>query len=243
MPLTCTTCGISKWKSEFSRRDRDRIVRVCKSCRDIRDKEKREQRAKARTEGRRICSMCHQPKETTCFVGGDSRCKSCRSDKLRRERENMPLHPGNGSRGTMETGFLCSMCQVHKPATEFSLKRGYLDYRCKACMAERSAWYRSTPHGCFVFAKQIAIRRNLAWDISESRYGDLRLRDCFYCGGALPPTGTALDRIDNALGYLDGNVVPCCRLCNIIRADNFTSAEMSRLGRVISEIMVDRTMH
>ena len=47
---------------------------------------------------------------------------------------------------------------------------------------------------------------------------------CHYCG--LPPqteskyrtvkniTYNGLDRVDNGLGYVAGNVVPCCRFCN-----------------------------
>lgn len=39
---------------------------------------------------------------------------------------------------------------------------------------------------------------------------------CNYCGGLLPETGVALDRIDSTLGYTVENVAPCCTRCNSI---------------------------
>lgn len=36
-------------------------------------------------------------------------------------------------------------------------------------------------------------------------------------GGALKLNG--IDRIDNSLGYIEGNVATCCKMCNISKGD------------------------
>ena len=71
--------------------------------------------------------------------------------------------------------------------------------------------------------KQNARKRGLVWAISDKRFESLISGNCFYCGAApsmiagevahpIPYSG--IDRCDNTQGYLDDNVVSCCRQCN-----------------------------
>ena len=61
--------------------------------------------------------------------------------------------------------------------------------------------------------------------MTPEQFEELIQRDCFYCG--IPPQtslrakwldGTfvynGIDRWDNDLGYVEGNVVACCKSCN-----------------------------
>lgn len=73
-----------------------------------------------------------------------------------------------------------------------------------------------------------AKKRNLEWGISDEDARSLFSSSCFYCGS--PPmavhkdrydaTGqrdflyNGIDRVDNDLGYIHGNIVPCCGFCN-----------------------------
>jgi hypothetical protein len=50
--------------------------------------------------------------------------------------------------------------------------------------------------------------------------------ECHYCLGPLNRTGGGLDRVDNNLGHLCYNVVPCCRKCNSIKEDDILYEEM-----------------
>ena len=73
-----------------------------------------------------------------------------------------------------------------------------------------------------------AKRRKLDWILSDEKVRELIIQPCHYCGslpslhdkdstfrefnGDFPSNG--IDRIDNIKGYIEGNVVPCCKLCN-----------------------------
>jgi hypothetical protein len=60
---------------------------------------------------------------------------------------------------------------------------------------------------------------------------------CVYCG--YPATG--LDRMDNSIGHLMENCVPCCKECNIARMNNFTHEEMKIIGLAIKQVKDNRT--
>lgn len=73
--------------------------------------------------------------------------------------------------------------------------------------------------------KANAKSRGVVFDLELETIVALFASDCFYCGR--PPsmtisrtnhwgefTYTGIDRVDNELGYSDGNVVPCCMECN-----------------------------
>jgi len=80
-------------------------------------------------------------------------------------------------------------------------------------------------------AKRHAKDRSLIWSLSKE-FVDLIVRlPCEYCGvkssnvlrdkkhlDGFPYNG--LDRVDNSHGYVETNVVPCCKMCNIAKQDH-----------------------
>jgi hypothetical protein len=76
--------------------------------------------------------------------------------------------------------------------------------------------------------KKSAIKRSLDFNLARDRFHSLIESNCHYCG-AEPSMKkiddsiisenyiyfhNGLDRIDNSLGYIDSNVLPCCPICN-----------------------------
>lgn len=72
--------------------------------------------------------------------------------------------------------------------------------------------------------RQGAIVRNLDWKISKDRFAKLSKQNCHYCGAEPSQiygknhNGTyvynGIDRVDNSIGYIIENCVPCCGVCN-----------------------------
>lgn len=54
-----------------------------------------------------------------------------------------------------------------------------------------------------------------AFTLSLAQYRKMWQKPCAYCGD--PTITTGLDRIDSDLGYVPGNVAPCCWTCNIMK--------------------------
>jgi hypothetical protein len=82
--------------------------------------------------------------------------------------------------------------------------------------------------------KHDADKRNIVFSLSKEQFVELATQDCFYCGskpfkieknksnnGDFIYNG--IDRIDNTRGYIEGNMVTCCIICN--RAKNSMSSD------------------
>jgi hypothetical protein len=63
-----------------------------------------------------------------------------------------------------------------------------------------------------------AKKRGMDATLTLDEFAALSSQACFYCGGALPPDGHGLDRVNSKVGYVIGNVVSCCKVCNIAKA-------------------------
>lgn len=63
---------------------------------------------------------------------------------------------------------------------------------------------------------------------------------CYYCLGVLKPGGHGLDRMDNSLGHVCFNVVPCCWDCNELKGIRLSYEEMMLLVPVLREIRLRR---
>jgi hypothetical protein len=73
--------------------------------------------------------------------------------------------------------------------------------------------------------KRNAYRRGLEFGISKEKFIGMIKLNCFYCNH--PPSRyfklqngnggiiyNGIDRINNSLGYIEDNIVPCCSICN-----------------------------
>ena len=75
------------------------------------------------------------------------------------------------------------------------------------------------------------------WGLSREQVVAIISSACRYCGSQpanvkqhkntiSPLRYSGIDRIDNAAGYTEGNVVPCCRVCNRAK-ETLTVAEFA----------------
>lgn len=101
----------------------------------------------------------------------------------------------------------CSRCPRIKNYTEAAFNKVYLSY------------------------SNMASKRGLCFELTKEDVRILTSRNCFYCGvepGNLSKSkyGTGsysyngIDRMNNEIGYIKQNVVPCCKMCNFAKGKN-----------------------
>ena len=137
-----------------------------------------------------------------------------------------------------------------------------LSYECKECHRERKKgrdrrkerWAALTPE-----QKELRRQRMLRWSRTQrGRATHLRkayqrvdacnltadeileyiVQPCVYCGTTTKNRG--LDRIDNSLPHIKGNVQTACTDCNVMRGDRFTVQEMKLIGKTVALIRAAR---
>lgn len=69
-------------------------------------------------------------------------------------------------------------------------------------------------------SKTSAHKRGKSWNITDDKAKELMTSPCHYCGLIeLGVRVNGIDRVNNEIGYEEGNVVPCCKLCNYFKKD------------------------
>jgi hypothetical protein len=114
---------------------------------------------------------------------------------------------------------------------------GLLSSHVQSCGCQKidSARIKKVPRGmsslksCYGFYERCAKNRNLDFQISLEVFQKITSENCYYCG-AKPSNShqrtrgngayiyNGIDRIDNNKGYIDGNIVPCCKRCNYMKS-------------------------
>ena len=75
-----------------------------------------------------------------------------------------------------------------------------------------------------------AQSRNIEFSLSTDEFLSFWQKPCTYCGAEIETIG--LDRLENHLGYVLGNVVPCCRDCNVMKMSQGLGEFIARVERV-----------
>ncbi len=88
-----------------------------------------------------------------------------------------------------------------------------------------------------------AKERSIIWQISEATFRALIFQPCYYC--SVPPSNViirkrkeirynGIDRMDNAQGYLETNVVSCCTVCNQMKSDRSLREFLDHIRKVLA---------
>ncbi|AQY55293.1 endonuclease VII [Escherichia phage vB_EcoS_ESCO41] len=144
---------------------------------------------------------------------------------------------------------VCKKCGVEKPFELFckhkQCKNG-ITHECKECSEARRVpldpkekadydkrrYERSRDSHLKMMSENnelYKMRHYIASDKKKGFVSDINIEyciikmnePCHYCGHIDTPAN-GLDRIDNSIGHVKSNLVPCCRLCNMTRGDRWS---------------------
>ena len=72
--------------------------------------------------------------------------------------------------------------------------------------------YNQSPNGKYSMYKKAAKKDGREFKLSLDEFQSFWQKNCYYCNSKIQTIG--LDRINNNLGYVIDNIVPCCTVCN-----------------------------
>lgn len=140
----------------------------------------------------------------------------------------------------------CKKCGELKSIKEFALHvigKPIKRRVCHDCFNKDNMAKSLTSKYRWQSSKSRCLRTDQIWDISFEDFEVLIKNRCHYCDGELNKTGCGLDRKNNNLGYIAGNVVPCCKECNAVKNSFFTYEDMMLLSPVLKQIRRQKDAH
>jgi hypothetical protein len=92
--------------------------------------------------------------------------------------------------------------------------------------------------------KRGAQKRELEWALTDCQFDELIKQDCHYCASAPAQKSkvkgcrgdliyNGIDRVRNEQGYVTGNVVPCCFVCNSMKRTMSLERFIAHLRKVV----------
>jgi len=118
------------------------------------------------------------------------------------------------SRGCKSPSRSLALCQKH-----YDEGRKKDPFFCIA-LSQRSVQYSKTHKRRFSAARRKVIALGKwEWKLEFEPYKVLIEMPCYYCGYHYSECGSGIDRYDNTIGYVPGNVVACCGVCNTMKSN------------------------
>ena len=242
---TCTRCHQEKPLEEFynSSSSRDGKKSWCRSCHcdDTRQYAKahpdmvRRTRIKADRK-RETCVDCGRSKRVAERTTNGPICRSCYG-KRHKEQCHLCDNVRSVIRRLPDGSPLCSSCHKKTKPRDIcgicgkeSMIEGRLNGApvCKACRRRMSLT------AVFSRAKRGALRLNHEWLLTKEEFGHLVSSKCHYCGDGPDSLHgfIGVDRINNAVGYIVENCVPCCWPCNRAKGPSGYDEYIARCRKV-----------
>ena len=99
--------------------------------------------------------------------------------------------------------------------------------------------------------RKSAKSRKLPFELTPERFRELTKADCYICGA--PPAGSyrhdkspayrtpytyqGIDRCENDRGYVDDNVIPCCKVCNRAKSNLTLEAYLLHIHQQFNHVI------
>lgn len=159
----------------------------------------------------------------------------------------------------------CPKCGITKERGQFNKKskaKDGLNPWCKDCHYAHNANYRATRPGRLKAYYELHPEKLVAARFKKARLPSTRFKSlqkraktdgivveitlsdwlaltasnlCYYCDGPLGDTGSRIDRADNSLGYVLGNCVPCCWICNQMKHTQNFDVWLAKMRTIVEK--------
>lgn len=177
------------------------------------------------------CSNCSRaPQALSEFRVGEKEYKTCQTcrDKGKRNDTKRREDPGQRERKNAK-GREMKYYQTYRERKREENHEAFKAHNNEIQKEWRSQniehmreWARTHVNTRLSAIKSSAVTRNKSWNITDEKAKELMTSPCHYCGLInLGVRVNGIDRVNNDIGYEDGNVVPCCKLCNYFKK-NYT---------------------
>lgn len=140
---------------------------------------------------------------------------------------------------------ICKGCGENKPLEQFWKAKQNIDGRygkCSACRMKEivaKGVLQSVQHRYSIYktsSHRRKSRSSLEFSITVEQFDTITKQPCEYCGGFSPNKDfCGIDRVDDTKGYVLGNCVPCCSICNFMKRDLTQEDFLKHIAKIHSK--------
>ena len=139
----------------------------------------------------------------------------------------------------------CSKCGQRRPVEKFyrdkRSKDGY-ESQCKLCRSIAQKSRRSGSKSRFSRYKSRAKRDGIIFKLSYEEFKKITDQSCFYCGTYSENSVKdfcGIDRVNSSKGYIKGNIVPCCNVCNMMKGIMYQQEFLDKVEEIYYNLIHD----
>jgi len=209
----------------------------------------------------RFCKNCEKTKPLDEFVGAKNKgyvksCKDCRETWIRNDKNRDKEHRNALAReaskkperiATKKAWEEANPDKVEQKCKKSRAKRaakdidGYLQHNANVMknwrdrnpekMEEANRKRRESIEAHFKIYQRSARLKKLEFTFSEEEFKEMVVKPCYYCSIVDEKGFNGIDRMNQAVGYIQSNGVSCCIMCNWLK------------GSLDSATFIKRTQH
>lgn len=133
----------------------------------------------------------------------------------------------------------CLGCNNSKGVADTAtfIRKAYYRYRGEYYDDDTNIWFVHKKKPSIYAYKGRAENKGVSFELTKGYFEELISGDCEYCKRS-PTTWFGIDRIVPSLGYVFGNVVPCCCDCNTDKLEDDVESTISRNKRIANRVDV-----
>lgn len=214
----------------------------------------------AKTETEKQCTGCHKMHPLEAFngsVGETKRCTACREANKRADEKREKEHVKELARKNSAKPERKAVKKLWRDKNADKMLSYCLKSRAKKInedtekylkqQAEQAKKYRiENPEKVqasnkarnenidyhYSNYKRSAAAKQLAFEIDKETFITLVKSPCHYCGIVQEKGFNGLDRMDSSIGYVTGNCVSCCQMCNYMKVSLSASIFVERAEHI-----------
>ena len=199
----------------------------------------------AKTAAEKQCTGCRKMHPLEAFngsVGETKQCTACREVNKRADEKRDQEHVKELARKNSAKPERKAVKQAWREANYEKVTKYWMDARARLIEADLEGFLRrealrmkkwrdnnpekmhatnqkkiNSMNSQYGVYKSSAIAKQLEFEIKIDEYKSIVILPCHYCGIVQEKGFNGLDRTDSTVGYVTGNCVSCCEMCNYMK--------------------------
>jgi hypothetical protein len=199
----------------------------CRNARQIKESQDLQRRIRSYKNNAKQRNITFNLTDEQCVEFFKSQCRVCNNDNIDElfcGIDRIDNKKGYSKENCRPCCIMCNFMKGSKDDVFFLKKAEYILNNWKiikteiGSVSEEFSDHRSSNYSRY---KKNASEKKLPFELSQDEFNIITQSNCYLCNKESNQNNlNGVDRVDNMKGYINGNVLPCCMECNLMKHAN-----------------------